>query len=54
VAITSEDVHALLAGLAHGPDDTLEVVDPHLLALIAMDLRNLLMLVGRVLETEGH
>jgi aminopeptidase YwaD len=54
VAITSEDVHALLAGLAHGPDDTLEVVDPRLLALIAMDLRNLLVLVGRVMEAEGH
>jgi aminopeptidase YwaD len=53
VAVTSEDVHALLAGLAHGPDDTLEVVDARLLALIAMDLRNLLMLVGRVMETEG-
>jgi aminopeptidase YwaD len=54
VAITSEDVHALLAGLAHGPDDTLEVVDPRLLALIAMDLRDLLRLVGRLIETEGH
>jgi aminopeptidase YwaD len=53
VAITSEDVHALLAGLAHGPDDTLEVVDPRLLAAVAMDLRTLLRLVGGNLDTPG-
>jgi aminopeptidase YwaD len=47
VAVTSDDVHALLAGLAHGPRDTLEVVDVARLAQVALDLQDLLHVVAR-------
>ena len=42
LAITTEDVHALLGGLAHGPNDTLEVVDPTVLADVLTTLTDLL------------
>ncbi len=42
VAITSADVHALLAGLAHTPDDTLAVLDLAVLERLATDLPGLL------------
>jgi aminopeptidase YwaD len=51
VAITSDDVQALLAGLAHGAGDTLEVVDPQALAQVALDLRHLLSVVAEELRT---
>lgn len=46
VAITTEDVHALLGGLAHTADDTLEVLDIDLLARIAADLPSLVTLLS--------
>ena len=45
VAITTEDVHALLGGLAHTAADTLEVLDLDLLAGVAADLPSLLALL---------
>lgn len=42
VAITSEDVHALLGGLAHTAEDTVEVVDVDRLASVAADLPEIL------------
>jgi aminopeptidase YwaD len=50
VAVTSEDVHSLLAGLAHGPRDTLAVVDSATLAQITLDLRDLLAVVAHELQ----
>ena len=50
VAITSQDVHALLGGLAHTPADTREVLDLGLLARIAADLPVLLSLVAAELS----
>lgn len=46
VAITSEDVHALLGGLAHTPADTLDVLDLAVLERLAADLPALLALVA--------
>ena len=51
VAITTEDVHALLGGLAHTADDTLEVLDRDLLARIATDLPGLVTLLTTALTT---
>ncbi len=51
VAITTEDVHALLGGLAHTADDTLEVLDLDLLAGIAADLPSLVALLATALTT---
>ena len=51
VAITTEDVHALLGGLAHTADDTLEVLDLDLLAGIAADLPSLVTLLATALAT---
>jgi aminopeptidase YwaD len=45
VAITTEDVHALLGGLAHTPADTLDVLDLDLLEQVAGDLPDLLALL---------
>ena len=45
VAITSQDVHALLGGLAHTPADTLHVLDLELLTHVAADLPDVLSLV---------
>lgn len=42
VAVSSEDVHALLGGLAHTPRDTCEVVDVSTLAAVAQQLPELL------------
>ncbi len=42
LAITSQDVHALLGGLAHTPADTLEVLDLAVLGQLAADLPGLL------------
>lgn len=44
VAITSEDVHALLGGLAHTPADTRDVLDLTVLERLAADLPALLAL----------
>ncbi len=49
VAITSEDVHALLGGLAHTPADTLEVLDLDVLGRLAADLPDLLARLARQL-----
>lgn len=49
VAITSEDVHALLGGLAHTPADTLAVLDLAVLERFAADLPALLTLVAEQL-----
>ena len=46
VAVTSEDVHALLGGLAHSPQDTREVVDVATLALVAQQLPEVLELLA--------
>jgi Zn-dependent M28 family amino/carboxypeptidase len=46
VAITSEDVHALLGGIAHTPADTLEVLDLAVLEQLAADLPALLTLLA--------
>jgi Zn-dependent M28 family amino/carboxypeptidase len=49
VALTSEDVQALLGGLAHTPADTLEVLDLAVLEQLATDLPALLtLLVNRL------
>lgn len=45
VAITSEDLHALMGGLAHTPADTLDVLDLAVLEQLAADLPTLLTLV---------
>jgi aminopeptidase YwaD len=51
VAITSEDVHALLGGLAHTPADTLDVLDLDVLERLVDDLPDLLtVLVGELLR----
>ncbi len=44
LAITSQDVHALLGGLAHTPADTLDVLDLAVLEQLAADLPGLLAL----------
>lgn len=49
VAITSQDVHALLGGLAHTPADTLEVLDLDVLARLAGELVPLLELTADAL-----
>jgi aminopeptidase YwaD len=54
VAVTSDDVHALLAGIAHGPQDTLEAVDLATLAQVAFDLVGLVTLVGRARQPAPH
>jgi aminopeptidase YwaD len=46
VAITSEDVHALLGGLAHTPADTREVLDLDVLDSVAAALPSLLALLS--------
>jgi Iap family predicted aminopeptidase len=46
VALTSEDVHALLGELAHTPADTLEVLDLAVLEQLAADLPVLLALLA--------
>ncbi len=46
VAITSEDVHALLGGLAHTAADTREVLDLEVLVSVARDLPDLLGLLA--------
>ena len=55
VAITSEDVHALLGGLAHTPADTVQVLDLEVLGQLATDLPGLLaMLADRLgLQASG-
>ncbi len=45
-AITSQNVHALLGGLAHTPADTLDVLDLDILDQLAADLPGLLALVA--------
>jgi aminopeptidase YwaD len=50
VAVTSEDIHSLLADLAHGPRDTLAVVDTATLAQVTLDLRDLLAVVAREVQ----
>jgi len=50
VAITTEEVHALLGGLAHTADDTLEVLDVDLLVRIAADLPGLVALLSTSLS----
>lgn len=49
VAITSDDVHALLGGLAHTAADTLDVLDLAILEQLAADLPELLTIVVREL-----
>jgi aminopeptidase YwaD len=49
VAITSEDVHALLGGLAHTPADTLDVLDLDVLEQLVDELPDLLALLHREL-----
>ncbi len=44
-AITSEDVHALMGGLAQTPADTLDVLDLDVLERLAVDLPELLTLI---------
>jgi len=46
VAITTQDVHALLGGLAHTPADTLDVLDLAVLERLAADLPVLLALTA--------
>lgn len=46
VAITSQDVHALLGGLAHTPADTRDVLDLAVLERLASDLPELLALAA--------
>jgi Zn-dependent M28 family amino/carboxypeptidase len=46
LAITSQDVHALLGGLAHTAADTLDVVDLTVLEQLAADLPALLALTA--------
>jgi aminopeptidase YwaD len=54
VAVTSEDIHSLLADLAHGPRDTLAIVDTATLAQVTLDLRDLLAVVaGELQATAG-
>ena len=53
VAVTSEDVHALLGGIAHSPQDTREVVDVATLAGVAQRLPEVLELLAiELLPTE--
>jgi hypothetical protein len=46
VAITSDDVHALLGGLAHTPSDTREVLNLDVLERVAAALPSLLSLLS--------
>jgi aminopeptidase YwaD len=46
LAITTEDVHALLGSIAHGPRDTLDVVDPEVLCDVVLGVRELLWSIG--------
>jgi aminopeptidase YwaD len=46
LAITTEDVHALLGAIAHGPRDTLDVVDLDVLCEVVVGIRELLSSIG--------
>jgi aminopeptidase YwaD len=52
LAITSEDVHALMGGLAHTPADDLDVVDLSVLEDVAAGLPHLLLLLGATLDSK--